>query len=59
MSLISGRFKLGDRLAALGDHNRLATASHLIHELEALGFEFAGRYFHHRIHGHETMVMTA
>jgi hypothetical protein len=41
------RNQLGDRLSALGDHNRLAAAGHPVHELEALGFEFAGRYFHH------------
>jgi hypothetical protein len=53
------RNKLGDRLAALGDHNRLAAASHPVHELEAFGFEFAGWYFHHFIHGHKTMVIIA
>ncbi|MGH7878178.1 MAG: hypothetical protein ACREQD_01630, partial [Candidatus Binataceae bacterium] len=31
--------------------------SHLVHQLQTLGLEFAGRYFHRDIHGHVIMVI--
>ena len=40
------RNKLGNDLAALRDHDGFMFLPHLIHQLEAFGFEFCGRYFH-------------